>query len=167
MAYKKSKVRKWQYSAIILFILYLCGLTYFLFFAPFLGRTGDEIFYLNGLPLYGGYNLEPFKIIRLFVVNIDIVPFHMFFLNIFGNILCFMPFGFLLKAATGNKLPLWGCVLAATGTSAVFEFLQYFFVVGVGDIDDVILNTTGAILGFLVYHIFLTLVRRNKSQKSD
>lgn len=161
MAYKQRKVRKWHSTAILLFILYLIGLTYFLFFAPFLGRTGEETFYLNGLPLYGDYNLSPFKVIRLFVFNMDKVPFHMFFLNIFGNILCFMPFGFLLKAATGNKLPFGFCILAAAGTSIVFEFFQYYFAVGVGDIDDVILNTTGAALGYLVYYTILRAVRRN------
>ena len=163
MAYKKRRLRTWQISAILLFIIYLFGLTYFLFFAPFLGRTGDDFFYLNGVPLYGELNLEPFKVIRLFVVNYDIIPFHMFFLNIFGNILCFMPFGFLLKAATGNKLPFGLCILAAAGTSTLFEFLQYFFAVGVGDIDDVILNTAGAALGFLVYHFFLKIARKNKN----
>lgn len=163
MAYKKRKVRKWQKAAILLFILYLCGLAYFLFFASFLGRTGDEVFYLNGLPLYGDYNLMPFKVIRLFVVHHDKVPFHMFFLNLFGNILCFMPYGFLLKAATGNRIPFWLCVLTAAGTSAVFEFLQYYFAVGVGDIDDVILNTVGAALGYLVYYLFLTRIRRKES----
>lgn len=162
MAYKKQKFRTWQSSAIVLFIIYLSGLTYFLFFAPFLGRRGEEIAYLNGLPLYGDYNLLPFKVIRLFVMNMDKVPFHMFFLNIFGNILCFMPFGFLLKAATGNRLPFGICILAAAGTSALFEFIQYYFAVGVGDIDDVILNTAGAALGFLVYHIFLSIARRKK-----
>ena len=159
MAYKKRKVRTWHASAILLFILYLSGLTYFLLFAPFLGRTGEATFYLNGLPLYGEYNIVPFKVIRLFVVYHDKVPFNIFFLNIFGNILCFMPFGFLLKAATGNRIPLWGCILAAAGTSVAFEFLQYFFAVGAGDIDDVMLNTAGAALGFLVYHIILRIVR--------
>lgn len=163
MTYKKRKVRKWQKAAILLFILYLCGLTYFLFFAPFLGRTGDETFYLNGVPLYGEYNLVPFKVIRLFVVHHDKVPFHMFFLNIFGNILCFMPYGFLLKAATGNRIPFWLCVLTAAGTSVVFEFLQYIFAVGVGDIDDVILNTAGAALGYLVYYLFLRIARKKDS----
>ncbi len=160
MAYKNEKVRKWQVSAILLFILYLFGLSYFLFFASFLGRTGEEVFYLNGLPLYGDYNLVPFKVIKLFVVNMDIVPFHMFFLNIFGNVLCFMPFGFLLKAATGNKLKIGWCIAAAAGTSAFFEFLQYRFAVGVGDIDDIMLNTGGAALGFLVYNLILSAVRK-------
>lgn len=162
MSYKKRKVRKWHASAVLLFIFYLFGLSYFLFFAPFLGRTGDEVFYLNGLPLYGEFNLIPFKVIRLFVVHHDKVPFHMFFLNIFGNILCFMPFGFLLKAATGHRIPLWGCILAAAGASAVFEFLQYIFAVGAGDIDDVMLNTAGAALGFLVYYVLLHFIRRKK-----
>ncbi len=160
MAYKKRKVRTWHASAILLFILYLFGLTYFLFFAPFLGRTGEATFYLHGLPRYGEYNIVPFKVIRLFVVHHDKVPLNMFFLNIFGNILCFMPFGFLLKAATGNRIPLWGCILAAAGASVVFEFLQCYFAVGVGDIDDVMLNTAGAALGFLVYYIILRIVRR-------
>ena len=164
MAYKKEKVRTWQKLAILLFILYLCGLSYFLFFAPFLGRTGDETFHMSGLPLYGEYNVVPFKVIRLFVVHHDKVPFNMFFLNVFGNILCYMPFGFLIVAASGNKCRFWLCVTIAAAVSATLEFLQFFFAVGVGDIDDVILNTSGAALGFLVYYIFLR--RFSKKEKN-
>lgn len=137
--------------AVLLFIIYLAGLSYFLFFSSMLGRdTGEGVFYLEGLPLYGTLNLEPLRVIRIFITNFSKIPFPIFFLNIFGNIICFMPFGFLLPAATGGKLHFISTVILGALCSAGFEALQYFTGVGAGDVDDIILNTIGTAIGYII-----------------
>ena len=66
-------------------------------------------------------------------------------INIFGNILMFVPFGFLGIVFT--KLNnFWILIL-----DFIVESLQYFTRLGVFDIDDVILNTVGAAIGFWIY----------------
>ncbi len=68
--------------------------------------------------------------------------------NFAGNILMFIPFGFLLAALGKPGLRI---VLFAAFTSVFIELMQYFFHVGVCDVDDIILNSSGAFLGFLLY----------------
>lgn len=74
-------------------------------------------------------------------------------INVFGNVIMFVPFGFLgiifpklndFKTLIINFL--FGIIL--------IESLQYFSRLGVFDIDDVILNTVGAAIGFRIYKIF-------------
>ena len=70
----------------VLFVLYLVLLTYFLFFAEEMGRSPD-------VRAEYSYNLTLFKEIRRFLLYRNILGWRAVFLNIFGNVLAFMPFG--------------------------------------------------------------------------
>jgi glycopeptide antibiotics resistance protein len=71
-------------------------------------------------------------------------------INIFGNILIFVPFGFL-----GIVFPklnqFWSLILDFLFAIIIWESFQYFTRLGVFDIDDVILNTVGVAIGFWIY----------------
>lgn len=77
-------------------------------------------------------------------------PWLMFML--WGNIGMFLPIGFC-TALLWRKHHWWKSVLVGFGCSVTIEFIQ-FFIGRSTDIDDVILNTAGALLG---YWLFLTL----------
>lgn len=66
-----------------------------------------------------------------------------------GNIIMFMPIGFF-PALLWRKPRWWKSLLAGFGSSVTIEFIQ-FFIGRSTDIDDVILNTTGALAGFWVF----------------
>ena len=66
-----------------------------------------------------------------------------------GNIIMFMPLGFF-PALLWRRWRWWKSLLAGFCTSASIEFIQ-FFIGRSTDIDDVILNTTGALAGFWVF----------------
>ena len=66
-----------------------------------------------------------------------------------GNIIMFMPVGFF-PALLWRGWRWWKALLAGFGTSVSIEFIQ-FFIGRSTDIDDVILNTIGALLGFWVF----------------
>jgi len=71
-------------------------------------------------------------------------------LNIGGNILLLVPFGFLLPLifSTSN----WKKILFIAPLSGLsIELLQAYLHVGIFDIDDVILNGLGVVLGYWVY----------------
>jgi glycopeptide antibiotics resistance protein len=69
--------------------------------------------------------------------------------NIFGNILLFLPLPFILKFFL--KIFNYSTVLIISMLlSIAIETLQYIFKVGVADIDDVILNTIGASVGYFL-----------------
>lgn len=60
-----------------------------------------------------------------------------------NNILLFIPFGFLFPAKKWRLL-----ILASITVSALIECVQYIFALGWCEIDDVISNTIGAMIGF-------------------
>lgn len=67
------------------------------------------------------------------------------------NIYVFVPLGMALSAALGKRLPLWLrmllTVLFGFGLSATVEYTQYFRQLGLPEIDDIIFNTLGSLLG--------------------
>ena len=64
----------------------------------------------------------------------------------FGNIVWFVPFGFLLRRF-GCSLPR--TLLLGFALSLAIETLQFVFATGFSELDDLILNTAGACLGAL------------------
>ena len=77
-----------------------------------------------------------------------------FYKDLLGNILLFVPFPFLLLFVFRIK-GFTRLLLGAMTVSMAVEILQYVFNIGVADIDDLILNTIGALLGlFLMYLLF-------------
>lgn len=68
--------------------------------------------------------------------------------NLVGNVLLFFPLPFLLRWL---GLPVWKTLGAAIVLSVLIEYLQYQFRVGVADIDDVLLNTLGAMFGLAIF----------------
>lgn len=71
--------------------------------------------------------------------------------NILGNIAIFIPFGLLLPIVQkdkSKKIILYGLI-----TSALIEIIQYVFALGSSDIDDLMLNTLGTVIGYLLYII--------------
>ncbi|MBP6576876.1 MAG: VanZ family protein [Chryseobacterium sp.] len=74
-------------------------------------------------------------------------------INVFGNIIMFTPFGFL-----GIIFPKLNdfktLIINFLSAIIIIESLQYFTRLGVFDIDDIILNTIGVLIGFWVYKFF-------------
>lgn len=68
-----------------------------------------------------------------------------------GNIAMFMPIGFF-PGLLWRRWSWWKALLTGFGASFTIEFVQ-FFIGRSTDIDDVILNTTGAVLGYLAYRL--------------
>lgn len=71
-----------------------------------------------------------------------------FLLNIVGNVFLFLPLPFLFYSL-GIREQKRILILAFLSTSGI-EAIQLFFHIGVPDVDDVLLNMTGAILGVLL-----------------
>lgn len=65
------------------------------------------------------------------------------------NVVLFVPLGLLVKLLY-PKLKLWKMVLIAIGCSVFIEANQYFFEKGIAQIDDVMHNTIGAGIGWLL-----------------
>ena len=83
----------------------------------------------------------------------------LFIWNVQGNIILFMPFGFIIADVINlksGKHNIWLTMLVSTITSLSIEIIQMF--IGRSfDIDDIILNLFGAIIGYLVFRFFYWL----------
>ncbi|MDR3303352.1 MAG: VanZ family protein [Treponema sp.] len=134
---------------------YTALLFYWMFFG--FGRTTQNVY---------SYNLVPFSTIERFLYSKNI-RYHLL-INIFGNIGVFVPFGILLRLCFQSSF---------VKTLAVFllgvlclETLQLVFRRGTFDVDDVMLNTAGFLLGWLAFMLgrrlvdMLRCVRQNRRQ---
>ena len=93
-------------------------------------------------------NLVPFKEITR---AIDTLTVHSLW-NLLGNIAIFIPLGlFLGILAKPGKLTLAGAVWRSLAVSFGLESAQLLFAVGTFDVDDLILNSAGGAIGFIVY----------------
>lgn len=77
-----------------------------------------------------------------------------FFYNFFGNILWFIPFGFGCQALTEKSRSFFKITMMGLALSVSIEVMQFFLYTGVSDIDDVIFNTVGAMIGYGLYSAF-------------
>lgn len=69
--------------------------------------------------------------------------------NLLGNIVIFIPLG-VYSTLLNRKKAIWRNALLVAAVSAAAEILQFAFMLGVGDIDDVILNGLGGLSGVLL-----------------
>ncbi len=95
---------------------------------------------------YGLSNLIPFKEIFRYQIGS-----RLFIKNIIGNILLFLPYGYFIGYYINNKKITTAAILTMI-ISITIEIVQ----LNIGrtfDIDDVILNTCGGTIGFIIYNI--------------
>lgn len=130
----------------ILLIIYLAVIIYFLLFAKLMGREQIGRTY--------SYNLEPFKEIKRFLNNIETLGIRSVILNIGGNIVGFMPLGFLVPMAFPKMRGTVLMILTSFTVTLLIETCQLVSCTGSFDVDDLLLNTIGGIMGYGFYLIF-------------
>lgn len=110
-------------------------------------------------------NLTPFKTIRLFLQPNVREEYAM--ANLLGNIVGFIPLGILLPLLFKKLRSAPKTIFIVFLFSLGFELTQLFTMLGVFDVDDLLLNTLGGAIGYLVLiisqHPFSD--RRNTSGK--
>ncbi|SHM31238.1 VanZ family protein [Chryseobacterium polytrichastri] len=126
-----------KYFAIFI-TTYTILLLYMMFYGS--GREASEIGYIQ---------IKPFHTIHLFFSG-NHISSKDFIINIIGNIFLFSPFGWL-----GLTLKKFNHILPITLFFIVaitaIEITQYYSGRGVADIDDVLLNTLGMAIGFVLF----------------
>ena len=140
---KKNRHRK---HGFVLLLLYLVLMTYVLFFAEEMGRNPD-------IREDYSYNLILFKEIRRFVVHRDILGYQAVVLNILGNMAAFVPFGFILPEVWDQLNHWYTILILGCLFSLGIEVVQLVSRVGSFDVDDILLNTIGALTGYILFVI--------------
>lgn len=98
----------------------------------------------------GSYNLLPFHSISGYLFNSADVSRTVVIDNLLGNIVIFIPYGIYLQVLKKDKR-FRISLLFVICTSVLIECIQFAFRLGMADIDDVILNSVGGIVGILAY----------------
>lgn len=86
-------------------------------------------------------------------IGLNIIPFSTFSMNIeslkyiIENVMLFIPFGFLLPLLIKPLYSLFRCTVAGLLVSFMIEFSQLLTGRGFFQIDDIIFNTFGSIIG--------------------
>ena len=99
---------------------------------------------------WSGNNFIPFKEIFRYSFGS-----RLFFKNVLGNMIMFLPFGLFISYYLNNKKPHLTIVLATIASFSI-ELVQ-LLIGRVFDIDDIILNIIGGYLGYVIYYILAQL----------
>lgn len=147
-----------KYSKIFfaaMFAIYLIYLSYLTFFSHIYGRTYS----------HRNINIIPFKTILnylTFSFNTDII-----LRNIFGNIIAFVPMGFLLPSIFKKFAALRSAIFIILFATITIEVIQYIAAVGTSDIDDIFLNLIGGILGYSLSKLFIKILKYIRWRRKD
>jgi hypothetical protein len=79
--------------------------------------------------------------------------------QLLGNVALFVPFGLTLPLAVGRCRRAWWTIGAGAALSIVVEVLQMILPSHGPDVDDVILNTLGAAVGYIGYRVIRSVAR--------
>lgn len=103
-----------------------------------------------------GFYIEQLKIANFipFQVFLDYSKYSnkvSYFIQLFGNIVMFIPFGILTPIVIPKMNKTYFYVIITLLCIVMIEVIQFMFVCGNFDIDDVLLNYLGALLSFGIY----------------
>lgn len=107
------------------------------------------------------YNLLPFYTIHNLLTYTEKYTWQEWYKNLAGNIVLFMPLGIYFPLWNKRLWQAGRLALTVIGVIFVVETLQIVTTMGTFDVDDIILNTFGALLGLMLMKA-LRLIRNNR-----
>lgn len=135
-----------------LFLAYCVGMIWLLFFGS---RQPDYQNYLQQIKQ--NYSVKPFYTIHNYMrvllhsKNRQLVRHCA--INLIGNILLFIPGGYFLPKVFPRVRPFWRFLLLSFDLLLLIEISQLISLRGRLDVDDLILNLLGLLLGYIFYRI--------------
>ena len=153
MINKKDNKKIWKFVFLV-YILILVKLIIFKYPLEYLMdimQKWEKEIILEGLSTA---NFTLGKSIRMYIRYFNKFPFWNGFANLVGNILVFIPYGFLLPKVYPRCGRWWRVFYCSMGFVMCIELFQLFSAFGAFDVDDILLNVCGTMLG---YGIFVVL----------
>lgn len=152
----KLKSTRQREIALILFIIAIFGILALTLWPPYTwedspGMWGHLRILIERPTWKSNLSLVPFTVFKRYLENLFKSPLFFFvtLINFFGNIAIFIPIGLfpalLFRKATWKRSATIGFIM-----SLFIEFVQYFIMRNTA-VDDIILNTTGAMCGYFLY----------------
>jgi len=155
-------LRAWPKSGFVRWLIAVSFVTAVVFLAIVSRQPGET----------ARLNMEPFFALkRAIVINTGgsfpwvTVKSKILLMDIILNVLLFVPFGFIIPCLSKKLAHWWAAIPLGLLFSMCIEFTQYSAKLGTADVDDVINNTLGAAIGWLLYLAFLKKVRWSKPKR--
>lgn len=142
--------------SVVLFMTYICVLVYFLFFSEMMGRSVGNDYQLN---------LVLFREIRRFYTKRQVLGDSVVWMNIAGNIAAFVPFGIFVMPVSNRRINFLETVIITFNVSLCVEIIQLVTKVGSFDVDDLLLNTIGGLIGAGIYVVYAMIERKRTNGK--
>ncbi len=153
------------YTAFTLYSLFMLWLMF-----------GQRLFHIINSPHSGWFN----NYWRDLLGKLNLVPFHTIvefttslgerwnthaFINLAGNVVMFVPLGFLLPHVSNRTHTFGRCILISLVCLLCAEIVQLFTLLGSFDIDDLILNMIGVLVGFGLQALLGRCIKRSSRCK--
>jgi glycopeptide antibiotics resistance protein len=129
--------RLYRRAAILVFTGYSLFMGYLLFFGFSRSYRTERMM-----------NLTPFKTISNYITGYQHYNFDTWVINLFGNVAAFVPFGFLVPLVFPRVQGCWQIIVRFFLALLAIESIQWIFHVGSFDVDDILLNVIGGLIGF-------------------
>lgn len=171
---KSNRRRRRKLLAALVSLVYTICMLYLLFVRRLTNGRADRIrlhaeTYGYRRTVLNNINLVPLRTIRRFyrswrtsLAADGFDPLNYSFVNNFGNVLLFVPLGILLpyfwKAQRNPLFFLLTTLLLITGV----EVSQGLLLLGTCDIDDLILNMIGSLIGYVLYMTAHLICKKRK-----
>lgn len=110
-------------------------------------------------------NLIPFASIAQYAFSHSPGTAKVAFANVIGNILIFIPLG-VYASWLRRRASAWLTILTVVSVSVAVEIIQGVFAVGASDIDDVILNCVGGLIGILAFRLLSAILRGRSRERT-
>ena len=134
----------------LLFVAYAALMLWLLF-----GQRWGTVVYEQKLA--ESMNLQPFATMAMYwrLLKGNASPYYIrhAFINLAGNVVMFEPLGYFLPKLFEKLRALWKTFLFSLCLVITVEAVQYFTMLGTCDVDDLILNMAGVLLGYLLWRV--------------
>lgn len=131
-----------------LFVIYVAGMIWLLFGQ----RWGTEIYTHNKA---SAINLQPFATLKMYWRILqnsqDAGLLRHAVINLVGNLVMFIPLGFYLPYLLRGMRKIFRAMLLLLCLIIMVETVQYVTHLGTCDVDDLILNMAGSLIGWLIW----------------
>lgn len=132
-------------------------------FMVFVGIASQTIIPQHINVNYSSINLVPFNKFAEIRESAQRGIFSYIVNEVIGNIALFVPVGFLLPLLWKRFEKIWAVLLSCLSISLAIEIIQLGISLRATDVDDLIMNVLGGIVGYFIY----ALIRRLTKSKTD
>lgn len=142
----------------VFFLVYILALIYFLFISERVGelKFGEREYH---------YNLVLFQEIKRFWIYREQLGYPAVIANLLGNVIGFVPFGLILPVVSRNARGFFFITFSGFALSLMVETIQLITKRGTFDVDDLVMNTLGTAMGYVIFAVSYLLYYKWRKRK--